>query len=66
MTESLAMEAGRYVALELTGYDACYAAMAKGFEGCWLTFDQKAHRLIEFEKISCFIDDPQPEGWLDL
>lgn len=66
MTESLAIEAGRYVTLGLTGYDACYAAMAKEFEGCWLTFDQKAHRLIESEKISCYIGDPQPADWLDL
>jgi predicted nucleic acid-binding protein len=26
----------------LTGYDACYAALAKEIGGLWLTFDGKA------------------------
>jgi len=43
MTEGLAVEANRFVRLGLTGYDGCYAALARDLKGLWLTFDKKAH-----------------------
>jgi predicted nucleic acid-binding protein len=57
MTEKLAVLASRYVRLGLTGYDACYAALAYDLKGIWLTFDQKAHRSIRKEKVSVFLGE---------
>jgi len=57
MTEDLAFKADRFVRLGLTGYDACYAALACDLKGKWLTFDKKAHTIIKKEKVSvCLID----------
>jgi len=55
MTESLANRARPFVKKGLTGYDACYAALAKQMRGMWLTFDQKAHRKIDKLKVSYFL-----------
>jgi predicted nucleic acid-binding protein len=55
MTDKLAVMAHRYVRLGLTGYDACYAALAQDMKGIWLTYDQKAHRAIEREKVSFYL-----------
>lgn len=63
MTESLAVKANRFIKLGLTGYDACYAALAKDLKGLWLTFDKRAHRIIRKEKVSCFLDDRMPPNW---
>jgi len=52
MTESLAIQASLYVKKGLTGYDACYAALAKEVKGVWLTFDEKAHNIIIKERLS--------------
>jgi predicted nucleic acid-binding protein len=63
MTEDLAVKANRFVKKGLTGYDACYAALALDMKGCWLTYDRKAHELILVEKISCLLSDGLPESW---
>lgn len=63
MTEELAVEASRLVGLGLTGYDACYAALAKDLKGLWLTFDHKAHRLLERERVSWLLTDSLPKNW---
>ena len=63
MTERLAVKANYFVKLGLTGYDACYAALALDLSGIWLTFDKKAHRLLKKEKLSCFIEDSMPDNW---
>ena len=63
MTEKLAMAADRYTKMGLSGYDACYAALARDLKGTWLTFDEKAHRMIQKERVSCFIDESMPEQW---
>ena len=65
MNEKLAIKANRYTKLGLTGYDACYAALARDLRGIWLTFDNKAYRMIEKEKISCFLGENMPGGWND-
>ncbi|MBI5586714.1 MAG: type II toxin-antitoxin system VapC family toxin [Deltaproteobacteria bacterium] len=57
MTEKLAVRAARYVRLGLTGYDACYAALAADLKGVWLTFDRKAHQAIHKEGISLFLGE---------
>lgn len=63
MTEDLAIKANRFVKLGLSGYDACYAALSKDLNGKWLTFDEKAHKLIWKKKISFLIKDKMPGGW---
>lgn len=63
MNEQLARDAEHYVRQGLTGYDACYAALAKELGGIWLTFDQKAHRLIAREHISHPLTTDLPKMW---
>lgn len=63
MTENLAIKANHFVKLGLTGHDACYAALARDLKGNWLTFDEKAHRLIQKERISCLLEDGMPKNW---
>lgn len=63
VSENLIYQAGKFVELGLTGYDACYAALARELDGYWLTFDKKAHRMIEKEQVSCLLLDSMPEGW---
>ena len=65
MTENLAHKAAIFIELGLTGYDACYAALAKEVNGTWLTFDEKAHALIENQKISHAIMRNMPPEWED-
>lgn len=42
LTTALARLAEGFVQCGLTGYDACYAALARELDGTWLTFDRKA------------------------
>ncbi len=63
MTETLAQKAGRFVDQGLTGYDACYAALAWDLKGLWLTYDTKAHRMIQSRNISCLLTEGMPPNW---
>jgi predicted nucleic acid-binding protein len=63
VSDNLIQKAGKFVELGLTGYDACYAALAVDLDGCWLTFDKKAHRMIEKEGVSSFILNSMPDHW---
>jgi predicted nucleic acid-binding protein len=63
MTVLLAANAEQFVKMGLTGYDACYAALAKEIKGVWLTFDEKAHRLIAKQNISCYLEKGLPKNW---
>ena len=63
MTDNLAVQANHFVKLGLTGYDTCYAALARDLKGNWLTFDRKAHKLIQKERISCLLEDGMPKNW---
>jgi len=63
MSEDLAVKADHFVQLGLTGYDACYAALAYDLKGKWLTFDEKAHRLIKKEKVSWSLNEALPHEW---
>jgi predicted nucleic acid-binding protein len=44
LTTALARLAEEFVQRGLTGYDACYAALARELDGTWLTLDRKASR----------------------
>ena len=48
--------------LGLSGYDACYATLARDLKGIWLTFDEQAHSLIQKENISCVLDERMPRA----
>ena len=50
MTEGLAVKANRFVEIGLTGYDACYAALALDLTGCGLTYDEKAPKRLELDE----------------
>ena len=63
MTEKLAARASGFVKKGLTGYDACYAALAREVKGLWLTFDARAHALLVGEKVSHLLTDPFPKSW---
>jgi len=63
MTEGLATGASRFVRRGLTGYDACYAALAREINGTWLTFDQQAHEILSGEGISHNLTRALPENW---
>ena len=64
MTEHLACDAARFVAIVLTSYDACYAALARQLQGLWLTFDARAHRMIAGEGVSHNLAEGLPKGWM--
>jgi predicted nucleic acid-binding protein len=64
MTESLVVVAESFVKLGLTGYDACYAALAKIMRGRWLTFDRKAHHRIQKSNLSFLLGGrSMPQKW---
>jgi len=63
MTESLAAQAEFFVAQGLTGYDACYAALARELKGLWLTYDTKAHKRIRRQRVSHLLTEGLPTGW---
>jgi predicted nucleic acid-binding protein len=64
MTKSLASGAQTFVKSGLTGYDACYAALARQLRGRWLTFDRKAHRRIQKANISFLLGGKtMPQKW---
>jgi len=63
MTEGLALQASAFLNKGLTGYDACYAALAKELKGRWLTFDEKAHQLIKRSQVSFALQKSLPKDW---
>ena len=64
LTKSLAVSAEPFVKLGLTGYDACYAALAKQLRGRWLTFDRKAHSRIRKSNVSFLLGSKtMPQKW---
>lgn len=61
LTENLLSHSKEFTALGLTGYDAMYAALARELNAIWLTYDQKAHRLISESQTSAYLGDSLPE-----
>ncbi|MFQ5739907.1 MAG: type II toxin-antitoxin system VapC family toxin [Acidobacteriota bacterium] len=62
MTGDLAAKADRFVRLGLTGYDACYVALAEEMGGVWLTFDKGAHDKLTGLELSCLLSRGLPEN----
>jgi predicted nucleic acid-binding protein len=62
-TESLAIQAESFLSKGLTGYDACYAALARELGGIWLTYDGKAHKKIQNQRISHLLSTGLPSNW---
>ena len=52
MTENIYTRANRFIQMGLTGYDTVYIALAEELDGKWLTFDSKAHALVQDEGLS--------------
>lgn len=63
MTESLALQAEPFLLRGLTGYDSCYAALARELNGFWLTYDAKAHKRICRLGVSCLLSEGLPSNW---
>jgi len=60
MTARLASVAYAYTRKGLTGYDACYAALAEELDGVWLTFDAKTHARLKQSGRSCLLSTQIP------
>jgi len=59
MTDNIFNRADRFIAVGLTGYDACYVALAEELEATWLTFDDKAcRRIAENGELSRGLEEP--------
>ncbi|RKX76724.1 MAG: hypothetical protein DRP60_07245 [Spirochaetes bacterium] len=65
MTDHIFGRAERFIACGLTGYDACYAALAEELEASWLTFDGKACRML-MGKGDVLPDSEEPSLAVDL
>jgi predicted nucleic acid-binding protein len=63
MTEAMAVLAARYIKKGLTGYDACYAALAQELKGVWFTFDEKAYQQVAGEGVSHDLTKGLPPNW---
>jgi len=63
MTKGLVLKATEFVDKGLTGYDASYAALARELKGMWLTFDDRAHRVIVKTRLSYDITKNLPRNW---
>jgi predicted nucleic acid-binding protein len=63
MTENLAHLAVPFIKKGLTGYDACYASLAKEMKGVWLTFDKKAHNCLAKQRVSHDLTISLPGNW---
>jgi len=63
LTTALARLAEPYVRRGLTGYDACYAALARELDGTWLTLDRKAAARVGSEGRVVLLDAGENIGW---
>lgn len=61
ITEALVDKSAPYYQKGLTGYDACYAALAEELEGTWLTFDTNAVRKVRSMNIAVDLFSDFPE-----
>jgi predicted nucleic acid-binding protein len=60
MTAELAAACEPYIRDGLTGYDACYAALAGLLQGLWLTFDAQAHARVAGRGVAHLLSDGLP------
>jgi hypothetical protein len=60
---SFAEQSCKFLAAGLTGYDACYAGLAVELGAHWITFDRRAHELIEKQDVSAYLGAGLPANW---
>ncbi len=60
LTDGIAQRAARFIGMGLTGYDSMYVSTAEELGALWLTFDGKAHSLIQREHLSACLDAGLP------
>ena len=63
MTSALAEQSFEFLAAGLTGYDACYAGLAVELGARWITFDRRAHELIQDRNVSVYLGAGLPADW---
>jgi predicted nucleic acid-binding protein len=63
LTEGIAQRAAAFVGRGLTGYDAFYVALAEELDALWLTFDSRAHSLLQLDDISIDLSVEMPRDW---
>ena len=63
MTGAVAERAAALVDEGLSGYDACYVALAAELQGLWLTFDGRACRAVNDPLLAVDLAGGLPDGW---
>ena len=63
MAGAVAERAADLVDKGLSGYDACYVALAAELQGLWLTFDGRACRAVDDPSLAVDLADGLPDGW---
>jgi predicted nucleic acid-binding protein len=63
MTSALAGQSCTFLASGLTGSDACYAGLALELGARWITFDRRAHELIQERDMSDYLGAGLPADW---
>ena len=63
MTGAVAMRAAGMVDRGLSGYDACYVALAAELHALWLTFDARACRAVNDAALAINLAAVLPDGW---
>lgn len=63
MTSALAEQSCKFLAVGLTGFDACYAGLAVELDAHWMTFDRRAHELIDKQDVSVYLGAGLPTDW---
>ena len=51
------------VALRWYLEDEAHGCADAVLKACWLTFDKKAHELIEKDEVSCLLSEGLPKDW---
>lgn len=63
MTGAVAERATALVDQGLSGYDACYVALAAELQGLWLTLDGRACRAVNDPSLAVDLAGALPDGW---
>lgn len=63
MTGAVAERAAALVDKGVSGYDACYVALAAELQGLWLTFDGRACRAVSDPSLALNLAGGLPDGW---
>jgi predicted nucleic acid-binding protein len=64
LTEVLIERSGTYYRSGLTGYDACYAALAEELQGTWITFDTRAVNKLKDQNLAVDLFSSLPNDWV--